>query len=116
MVAGKYDIFCDQGATLEVDFTILKPGACTQPLYGLSAHLGIKRHLGDSGATVASWSTTTGELTILPETGVIQLNVSAAATAAINTSGVFDLFLQSGTGDAHKILEGRFVMDEEVTR
>lgn len=117
MLAGRYDIACKQGTDLEVSWAIKMPGGELQGLWGLSAHLGLKRYYSGVLSTFAQWSTSTGEITINPSTGVIDLVVSADDTAYLPSSGVYDLFLQVGTnGDALKILEGEFVLDKEVTR
>lgn len=117
MPAGRYDIACKQGTDLEVVWSFKRPNGSLQPLHGLSAHLGVKKYMSGSLSTFVQWSTDSGEITIDPQAGTVTLAVTAAATAALNYSGVYDLFFQvMPNGDALKVIEGNFVLDKEVTR
>ncbi len=112
MVAARYQIVCQPGADLEVDWIFRRPGNTgLQPLHGLTAHLGIKRYLADSGAAIAEWGSDTGELTIFPNEGKVELRVPGAVTANIAESGEYDLFFQDSAGEAERVLWGQFVLD-----
>lgn len=116
MIAGLYDIECNQGSDLEINFTILGPGHEIQRLHGIEVYLGAKKHWADTGPAMFLWSTTTGEITADPQSGIINLKVPASTTSTITSSGVYDMVFQDTAGNVVKVLEGNFVLIKEVTR
>ena len=117
MSAGKYDIECQQGSDLSLDFTLLKPDGTVQLLTGLSAYMGVKKYHSDKIPMAAYWTSSDGHISITPESGLLELRVSAFETAILDDGGVYDLFVYDPvSGDSAKILEGKFNLDQEVTR
>jgi hypothetical protein len=49
-------------------------------------------------------------------TGRVDITITDEQTAALTTSGVYDLELESGGGEVHRVLEGKYRLSAEVTR
>lgn len=127
MLAGKYNITCQQGSTLSRTLEIEQPDLEADPtgntyepydLTGHSARMQVRRTI-DSSAFLLELTTDNGGLTINPNPGIfnqILLHASASVTASVANSGVYDLEIVSPTGIVDRILEGEFILSPEVTR
>lgn len=127
MLAGKYNITCQQGSTLSRTLEIEQPDLETDPtgntyepydLTGHSARMQVRRTI-DSSAFLLELTTDNGGLTINPNPGIfnqILLHASASVTASVANSGVYDLEIVSPAGIVDRILEGEFILSPEVTR
>jgi hypothetical protein len=65
--------------------------------------------------TLVELTTSNGKMT-LNSSGEISLSLTAAQTAAITTSGVYDLEITSSGGVVERVVEGEFNLIPEVTR
>jgi hypothetical protein len=65
-----------------------------------------------------SLTTENNGITIEPAStkGEIRLIMSAADTAALDSNGVYDLEIISGSGTVSRVIQGSFTLDLEVTR
>jgi hypothetical protein len=63
-----------------------------------------------------SLTTENGRISLGGASGIIEINVSAADTATITGSGVYDLEVISPTGIVSRIIQGDFTLSQEVTR
>ena len=121
MIAGVYNIFCQQGATFTriidlqypdpIDPTIFHP----YDLEGFTARMQVRRTV-TSTTTIVELTTANGRIEIVPEDGRIILAMSAQVTAAITSSGVYDLEIVSFEGVVSRVVQGTFTLSEEVTR
>jgi len=127
MLAGNYNMTCQQGSTFTRVLQIEQPDLTEDPtgqtyeafdLTGYTARMQVRRTI-DSTAFLLSLTTENGALTINPvegETNTIYIDVSASVTASVSTSGVYDLEIISPTGTVSRILQGIFNLSPEVTR
>ena len=70
----------------------------------------------DSSTVLISLTTENARISLGGVTGVIELNISAADTAGISSSGVYDLEIISSSGTVDRIMQGNFTLSQEVTR
>ena len=116
MLAGVYNIRCDQGSTFQRVISVTQPGASGiyEPvdLTGYTARMQIrKKHQGD---LLISLTTENGGLTIDDAEGTVTIDMTAAQTSEITRSGVYDLELIVGS-TVTKMLRGQFILTHEVT-
>ena len=124
MLAGIYNMTCQQGSTFSRVITIRypdpnsPPGDPTYLLYDLTGHqarMQVRRTV-DSTTALVTLTTSGGGITLGGEDGTIEITISAANTALLNSSGVYDLEIVSGTGVVSRILQGEWRLSPEVTR
>jgi len=63
-----------------------------------------------------SLTTENGRIAINSADGLITLSISAADTAALTSSGVYDLEIISPGGLVSRVIQGTFTLSLEVTR
>lgn len=114
MTAGKYDITIEQGATYDVTLTWRDSSNALVNLTGYSARL-MARESVDSTTTLISITDGAG-ITLGGAAGTIRILLSAATTAALGLSGVYDLEMVSGAGVVTRLVEGFVILNKEVTR
>ena len=120
MIAGKYNIYCEQGATFSRILTIRVPDEVDPSIttaYDLSGHtarMQVKRTI-DSDAMVQLTTANNG-LTIDDDTGSITIFMSNAVTASLETSGVYDLEIIDSNGYVSRVVQGTFTLNREVTK
>lgn len=115
MAAGIYNFHCEQGA--DFDRTIYARNSDETPinLTGKTGRMHVRKDV-DASSTLIELTTANGRMTF-GNNGLIQLSLSAAETAALQKSGVYDIeIVDTATGSVSRILKGQFVLDKEVTR
>lgn len=124
MLAGIYNITCQQGSTFTRSITLKYPdpeSPSADPTYllwdftGYTARMQVRRTI-DSSTILISLTTENGRITLGSASGIIELFITAADTATITSSGVYDLEIISSAGIVDRILQGDFVLSQEVTR
>lgn len=124
MLAGIYNITCQQGSTFTRTITLRYPdpqSSDVDPEYllwdftGYTARMQIRRTI-ESSTVLLSLTTENGRITLGSNTGIMELLITAADTATISSSGVYDIEIISPTGVTDRILQGNFTLSEEVTR
>lgn len=126
MLAGNYNMTCQQGSTFRRTIEIEQPDLATDPtgntfvpfnLSGYSAKMQVRRTI-DSSSFLLELSTMNGALTINPGNALnqIYIDVSASVTASVNTSGVYDIEIINPDGTVTRVLQGIFNLSPEVTR
>ena len=121
MIAGTYNIYCEQGATFTRVLTIEVPDdvdpSITTP-YDLANHtarMQVRRTI-DSASAIVLLTTQNGGLTLDDNFGSITIEMSSQVTASITTSGIYDLEIISPTGFVSRVVQGTFTLSPEVTR
>ena len=125
MIAGIYNLTCEQGADF-LRSIILKYPDANDPtgstylnfdLAGYTARMQVRRTV-ESSSTMVSLTTENSGITIEPSStkGEIRVIMSAATTAALDSNGVYDLEIISGAGTVSRVIQGTFTLDLEVTR
>ena len=115
MIAGIYNITCEQGSTFTRTFTINNPDETPFNLTGYSARMQIRRDV-DSSTVILSATNDNGAIAITAGTGVIVVTLSATQTAALTRGGIYDLEIFHSNGTVFKVVKGLFRLDKEVTR
>jgi hypothetical protein len=123
MIAGIYNLFCEQGTTFtrlieieypdDLDPTIFHP----YPLDGFTASLQVRRTV-ESTSTLVSLTTHNGGIELQPA-GIqngLRLYMSPTVTASIASDGVYDLEIEDENGDVSRVLRGTFTLSPQVTR
>ena len=123
MIAGIYNITCEQGT----DFSrscILKypdandPSGSTYLLYdltGYTARMQIRRTL-ESATPEIELTTENGGIILGGSAGTFEIVMSDTQTAALDSDGIYDLEIISGGGTVSRVIQGTFTLDLEVTR
>lgn len=126
MLAGNYDITCQQGSTFTRLIEIEQPDLALDPtgntfepfdLSGYAARMQVRRTI-DSSAFLLDLNTENGALSINPNdaNNHIAIHIPAEVTASVNTSGVYDIEIISAEGIVTRVLQGVFHLSPEVTR
>jgi hypothetical protein len=111
MAAGAYDLYIEQGATFRRTLTVKAAGVAV-PLTGYTARAQIRAKAAD--AAVLHEITCTIPT---PANGQIVMLITDEDTAAFTwKTGVWDLELETPTGDVTRLLKGSVEVDPEVTR
>lgn len=115
MLAGIYNITCDQGATFTRVITIFEPdGETPYDLTGYTARMQVRRQV-DENDVLIELTTENGRIALGGVAGTVTLSISAEDTAGLVDDGVYDLEIISGA-NVHRVLKGLFRLDYEVTR
>ena len=126
MIAGIYNLTCEQGATFSRLIEIEQPDLANDPsgetyieynLTGYTARMQVRRTVENANYLV-SLTSANGGLVVIP--GIyenqIQILMSASVTASITQSGVYDLEIVDSSGYVSRVLQGSFTLIPEVTR
>lgn len=127
MLAGNYNMTCQQGSTFTRTLEIEQPDLATDPtgstfmpfdLSGYEARMQVRRTI-DSSSFLLELTTANGGLTINPisgDTNKILIFAPANVTASVPTSGVYDIEIISDDNTVSRVLQGIFNLSPEVTR
>lgn len=121
MIAGKYNILCEQGSTFSRLLTIEQPTIADPTVFepydlvGHTARMQVRRTI-DSSTVLVELTTENGRIIINEEDGEITLSMSDEVTSAITSSGVYDLEIIDASGNVSRVIEGTFTLSNEVTR
>lgn len=127
MIAGVYNITCEQGSSFLRIIELEQPDLATDPtgqtyedfdLSNYTARMQVRRTV-ESASAIVTLTTENLGLEINP-TGdtinLIKMSMDASVTASINSSGVYDLEIIDATGFVSKVIKGAFTLIPEVTR
>jgi hypothetical protein len=127
MIAGVYNITCEQGSSFLRILEIEQPDLATDPtgqtyeefdLTGYTARMQVRRTI-ESASAIVTLTTENLGLEINPTgdtVNLIKMSMSAPVTASINSSGVYDLEIVDNEGFVSKVIKGAFTLIPEVTR
>ena len=113
MSAGKLDIVVEEGADFFLHLTWLDNSGSAIDLTGYSAAMKIKEAVG--GALIDDL-TSSLEITLGGSAGTIQVDIGGSVTAAYDFDwGVYDLWVDDGSGVVTWIVEGAVKFSREVS-
>lgn len=124
MIAGVYNITCQQGSTFDMLVTLRYPdpdSIVTDPTYlnwdltGYRARMQVRKYL-ESATPMITLTTENERILLGGEEGTIQLIIRSEDTATIEFSGVYDLEIISPSNEVDRVLQGNFNLSYEVTR
>jgi hypothetical protein len=126
MIAGVYNLTCEQGTTFSRLIEIEQPDLVNDPsgetyiefsLVGYQARMQVRRTVDAANYLVYLTSENNG-LRVVP--GIyenqMQIFMSASVTASITQSGVYDIEIIDAEGFVSRVLQGSFTLIPEVTR
>lgn len=114
MLAGRYDITIEAGATFTLSLTYVDDTGAPVDLTGYTARMQLRAAIGDT-TPVIELSTSNGRISIDTASGQITLNISATDTGSLTGSGVYDPELVNGV-TVERLIEGLYTVNAEVTR
>lgn len=116
MTAGIFHIHIEQGADLNLTFTVKDSTGSAVNFNGYSAvRSKFKRKFTDTSALIEA-NNTNSRLTFGDTTGTIVLAIPASVTSALNVSeGVYDIETVGASGSVDRVLQGSFEVSPEVT-
>jgi hypothetical protein len=127
VLAGNYNMTCQQGSTFRRTIEIEQPNLAEDPtgqtfepfdLSGYSARMQVRRTI-DSASFILELTTQNGALTINPTEDAVNqiyIDVSASVTASVDAGGVYDIEIINPDGTVSRVLQGIFNLSPEVTR
>jgi len=121
MIAGIYNILCEQGTTFGRTFEIQYPDPDDPSIYhpyDLTSHtarMQVRRTI-DSSTFLIELTTENGGIEIDDELGKITITMTDAQTSALSSSGVYDLEIEDNSGNVSRVVQGTFTLSLEVTR
>ena len=115
MLAGKYNITCEQGATFDLQLTWKGSDGSLVNVTGYTARMQVKKSRTDT-TNVVSLTTENSRIVLGGAAGTIDLTIDATTTAALDVGQfVYDLELINGS-TVYRVIEGAFTVSGEVTR
>ena len=120
--AGIHNLLCDQGATFRKTLTMFaSKGTTAIDLTGFTARMKIKDEVG--GTLIKSLTSSSGGgLTMGGSAGnatngeiVILISATASASFSAPLDAVYDLEIQNNSGIVDRVLQGKFIINPEVT-
>ena len=121
MIAGTYNILCEQGTTFTRVLELQTPDPVDSTLFdpynlaGHTARMQVRRTI-DSSTAMITLTTENGGVTLDADDGKITLSMTDEQTAALTSSGVYDLEIIDGSGNVSRVIQGTFTLSLEVTR
>jgi hypothetical protein len=121
MIAGTYNILCEQGTTFTRVLTVEQPTTEDPTVfepYDLTDHtarMQVRRTI-DSSTVLVELTTENGRISIDGAAGEITLSMSDTVTASITSSGVYDLEIIDDSDNVSRVVQGLFTLSQEVTR
>ena len=121
MIAGNYNILCEQGSTFTRVIAIEEPtieDPETYTPYNLTDHtarMQVRRTI-ESTNLIIELTTENGRISLDELGGVITLLITAEDTAQLTSSGVYDLEIIDNDGVVSRVIQGTFTLSQEVTR
>jgi hypothetical protein len=126
MLAGKYNIFIEQGTTFYRLIDVMEPNILDPTTFepfdltGYTARMQIRRTIDSPTAMLSLTSPTVNGNGITMRDGVVNalsINITDTMTSSLTSSGVYDLeIIKTATGDVSRLLQGTMTLSLEVTR
>lgn len=116
-----HDLIVDQGATVNTVFTVKNSARSPISLAGYTARMQVRTFdtttRDPSTSVVANYTTENGYMTVGGSAGTVTLLIPPADMAAYEPGNyVYDVEVESSTGETTRIVQGKFTVRAEVTR
>jgi hypothetical protein len=122
MLAGIYNIVCEQGTTFTRVITLEYPDPDDPEIFlpwnftGYTARMQIRRTI-DSSTVMIELTTEDGGLEFTDLfAGQLTVHMTDEQTASLTSDGVYDIEIISDAGDVSRLVQGNFTLNREVTR
>lgn len=122
MLAGIYNIVCEQGTTfiriINLEYPDIVDPSTFYPwdFTDYTARMQIRRTLESSTPMIELTTENGGIEFTSPSTGQMQIVMTAEQTADLASDGVYDLEIISDSGEVSRLIQGNFTLVPEVTR
>ena len=115
MTAGFHHFVIEQGATFSKVLTLKDSSDAVVDLTGYaSAEMDLRRNADSS--EVLTLTTGNSRISLGGNAGTVTLTISATDTASMTVDdGVYDLEIVSNSGVVDRVLQGKFIINPEVT-
>jgi len=111
----RYDLHIHQGETWSVTLTVKDSNNVAKDLTGYTAKMQFRNKA--NGAVYDTLETGGSGITITALSGLIEIAMTAAETAALTfTRGVYDIYIKSSGGTYTYLLKGDVYIEPRVTR
>lgn len=116
-MSGKVDLVIEKGETYRKLFQLKDSARVPIDLSGYTGRMHI-RNKASSTTTILELTTENSRMAITPLEGKVQLYISKTDTSGITELGnaVYDLELESSSGEVLKMIRGTVSFIEEITR
>lgn len=115
-MAGIYDITIEQGTNFSLNLTYKDSAQAPIDLTGYTAKMQM-RPFASSARVFFERSTTNGTISLGGAAGTVLITATAEETAALNfLNAVYDIELYSPIDTTIRLLQGKVIMSQEVTR
>lgn len=122
MIAGVYNILCEQGATFSRIFTLRYPDEVDPEVYhdydlsNFSARMQVRRTITTANPMIELTTENGGIIITNPTSGELTVYMSDEQTSALTSDGVYDIELINEVGEVARLVQGAFTLSLEVTR
>lgn len=117
MSAAKQNITIEKGATFRMTIRWVDSLGVAIPLTGYIARMHVRLTVDAADPPLLNLTSGGGEITIDAPNGILTIKVSATVTAGLTfTDGVYDLEVESPTGEVDRLVQGSVLVSPEVTR
>ena len=117
MAAGVYDITIEQGADFSLPLTWKDGSGAPINVSGYSARMQVRENYDSDDYILFLTSDAGGGITLGGALGTVGVAISAADTALLaQVDAVYDLELESPSGQVTRLTQGRVFISREVTR
>ena len=121
MLAGNYNIVCEQGTSFSRRFDLEYPDPTDETNYlpfdltGYTARMQVRRTV-EASTAMMSLTTENDGISIQGVLGAVTVTMSPQQTSSIQNSGVYDIEIIDNYGNVSRLVQGDFIISYEVTR
>lgn len=122
MIAGVYNILCEQGTTFSRVFTLRYPDEIDPTIYhdfdltNYTARMQVRRLITSTTAMIELTTENGGIVITNPAGGELTVYMTNEQTASLTSDGVYDIELINEIGEVARLVQGGFTLSLEVTR
>lgn len=121
MLAGHYNIVCEQGTTFSRRFELQYPDEQDPTIFhptdlsGYTARMQVRRTV-ESSSAMLTLTTENGGISIDGPDGAVTVSITNVQTSSLGSSGVYDIEIIDNSGNVSRLVQGEFKLSFEVTR
>lgn len=121
MLAGNYNIVCEQGTTFSRRFDLEYPDPADETNYlpfdltDYTARMQVRRTI-EASTPMIELTTENDGISIQGILGAVTITMTPSQTSSIQNSGVYDIEIIDSSGNVSRLVQGDFIISYEVTR
>ena len=113
-MAELYNFKVDQGATWQFDVIFKDDAGVVIDITGYACKMHIRRT--KTGSLEQELTSTNSTIVLTPAEGKLTFTLSNTVTSSLSGQYVYDIELTSDTGFVTRLLQGKIIIDAEVTK